>query len=788
MQNLTFSSPSVTTSARYVGLITGESAGTSTISGITVNGGSVSNTYAASATNHTLDSFTGGIAGYYANGLVTNITSSLTVGGKSSTGGIIGATVAEPALTISIVVVSGNVSGLRSVGGLLGLKCCSGTTAGVVITDSSVTASSVSGLGQDVGGILGYAWNISITRTYSSASVSGKASGDGVGVSVGAGQGAFVGGIAGQIAGSDSTFEGVGSSGSVSADGTDGDTTATGVGGVIGWARMKNLYLTRVYHRGNVTGYDDVGGFAGTLSSAFRVVDSYSRSNLTITGTSTATYGGMMGSEPDSTRANQMTRTYYSGSQSGVTARYAIYRYSMTAVCTNFFFDREVMADNKTGGFGTICGGAGGIASKTTAAMKTEATFTNFDFTAGTGTWIIDPTINDGYPYLANVGGQVIPAPTVVLAASAPTSSSSTLTFTLTATSGQIDCGTVSTTDGVDFDFQNISSISMAQTSSTLCTITATSSFVADGASGVSGLAEAATFEVSYTGSLAQTNISSGSPATVTVSIPAATTTTTAASTTTTAATTTTVAASTTTTAASTTTVAATTTTTAASTTTTAASTTTTAASTSTVAPTTTSTTPQVTIGIQATTTTAAAATTTSLALAAAPARATTTTQAAVALDGDASASVEENLAIAGSSGIVLMYDGSTFAVNRNGAIGLKMRTAYIGSASGSVRATYKVAGKSRTWSCTIRTVKIGKINKNAKRSVGNWFPKKLYTVPNNCKMPAALMSSLSTQKVQLVGKVRFVKQWPTTGKTVNPLTKSKIPVGIRTLRVTLGR
>ncbi|MFM9082846.1 MAG: hypothetical protein ACKOQ7_02935, partial [Actinomycetota bacterium] len=112
----------------------------------------------------------------------------------------------------------------------------------------------------------------------------------------------------------------------------------------------------------------------------------------------------------------------------------------------------------------------------------------------------------------------------------------------------------------------------------------------------------------------------------------------------------------------------------------------------------------------------------------------------------------------------------------------------YIGSASGSVRATYKVAGKSRTWSCTIRTVKIGKINKNAKRSVGNWFPKKLYTVPNNCKMPAALMSSLTTQKVQLIGKVRFVKQWPTSDKAVNPLTKSKIPVGIRTLRVTLGR
>ena len=191
-------------------------------------------------------------------------------------------------------------------------------------------------------------------------------------------------------------------------------------------------------------------------------------------------------------------------------------------------------------------------------------------------------------------------------------------------------------------------------------------------------------------------------------------------------------------------------------------------------------------IGLQGTTSTVAS--TTSLALAAAPTRATTTTQPAAALDGDASAKVEETLAITGVSGIVLMFDGSTFAVRKDGTIGLKMRTGYIGSASGSVKATYKVAGKSRTWTCTIRTAKIGRINKNAKRTAGNWFPKKLYTVPNKCKLPSALVSSLSTQRVQLVGRVRFVKQWPTTGKAINPLTNTKIPVGIRTLRVSIGR
>jgi len=752
VKNLTFSGPSVTSNAKYLGLIAGSGAGALVIDDVSIVGGAVTNTFAGSAADYDLYSYTGGLLGYVSggSGVISDINSSMTVSGKVATGGLVGYSNANPLLSITRVSISGNVTGESFIGGVVGLHFHASAPNGMTINEARVTASTVSGTGFNVGGILGQGYNNTISNSFSSADVSGVATGANLGVSVGVGQGAFVGGIAGQISGGDSTIIDSGSTGDVSATGTDisgsGTTIyADGVAGVLGWDRMTNFYVTRVFHRGTVTGQTGVGAVTGRSSTRLVVMDSYFRSNLVVGDPSTSMYGGMRGQNSGTTT---ITRSYYAGEQTNITAanRVAVTKHDGTAAvtCTNFFFDKELLGSDKTSLTAGRCGGNNGPAAKTTSDMKTQSTFTNFDFTASTGTWSINPTINDGYPYLANVGGQNLAAPTVVLAASAPTSSSSTLTFTLTATSGQIDCGTVSTTNGVDFDFQNISSILMAQTSSTLCTITATSSFVADGASGVSGLAEAATFEVSYTGSMAQTNISSGSPATVTVSIPAATTTT-------------------------------------------AASTTTTAASTSTVAPTTTSTTPQVTIGIQATTTTTVA-TTTSLALAAAPSRATTTTQPAATLDGDASASVEENLAIAGISGIVLMYDGSTFAVNRNGTIGLKMRTGYIGSASGSVRATYKVAGKSRTWSCTIRTVKIGKINKNAKRSVGNWFPKKLYTVANNCKMPAALMSSLSTQKVQLIGKVRFVKQWPTTGKAVNPLTKSKIPVGIRTLRVTLGR
>ena len=117
----------------------------------------------------------------------------------------------------------------------------------------------------------------------------------------------------------------------------------------------------------------------------------------------------------------------------------------------------------------------------------------------------------------------------------------------------------------------------------------------------------------------------------------------------------------------------------------------------------------------------------------------------------------------------------------------MKLWTGYIGKASGSVRATYKVRTKSVAWSCTIASVAIGKVNKNAKRTQGNWFPKKLMPVANRCVLPSALRTALKKQKVVLTAKVKFVKWWPTTGKAINALTGAKIPVGTRTLRITLG-
>jgi hypothetical protein len=107
-------------------------------------------------------------------------------------------------------------------------------------------------------------------------------------------------------------------------------------------------------------------------------------------------------------------------------------------------------------------------------------------------------------------------APSLTLAAvtTSPTSSTS-LTFTLTGNEN-LDCSTISTTNGVDFTFGNISSIGpITGSGTTTCTIPATSS-IGSGATGTSSLTRDGTFSVSDSVGNAQTAVA-GSPASVVV-------------------------------------------------------------------------------------------------------------------------------------------------------------------------------------------------------------------------------------------------------------------------------
>jgi hypothetical protein len=418
VKNFTFVSPSVTSSAKYVGLIAGRVTGSATVDDISVIGGSVTNTYAASAANHPDDSFTGGIVGHYSTGTATisDVTSSMTVAGKSSTGGIVGYSSTTGVLTIEDVVVSGNVSGLRQVGGVAGFGYNSTggfSPSGLTVRRATVSASSVSGLGQSIGGILGYGYNILIENSISSADVSGKASGSGVNVIVAYGQGAYVGGLVGQISGGDSTISDSGSTGDVLGDGVDGSVVADGVGGVLGWARLTNFYVNRVFHVGSVTGARGVSSVNGMAGAATRVTDSYFRSDLTVTDTSTSMVGGMVGQNSGST---VITRSYFAGTQSGLTAanRAAVAKFDGTSAvtCSGFFFDKDVLGSTQTSLTTGRCGGNNGPASQSTLNMKTQSTFTGWDFV---NTWGLSGSTNGGYPYLRAVTPDSV-APTLVSA------------------------------------------------------------------------------------------------------------------------------------------------------------------------------------------------------------------------------------------------------------------------------------------------------------------------------------------------------------------------------------
>lgn len=115
--------------------------------------------------------------------------------------------------------------------------------------------------------------------------------------------------------------------------------------------------------------------------------------------------------------------------------------------------------------------------------------------------------------------------PTVTLSAASATSTTTSVQFRVTGNEA-IDCSSLSRTEGVDFTLTNISSISsIAQTSTSVCTVNAVSTATAGGTTVTSTLGVAGSFSVVDSAGNAQT-VLTGAPQSVSVSIPAPTTTT----------------------------------------------------------------------------------------------------------------------------------------------------------------------------------------------------------------------------------------------------------------------
>lgn len=503
IKNLNVVSPVVNSTSSYVGVIAGQAGSRSSVStfeDLTITGASVSGV-----------GLVGGIAG-----LCTACTAARISLGGQVTGsgnrvggffGMVGESQYSHTFSISDSSTSADVTGVDFVGGLIGEANRYTYTSTVGIFNSTVSSTvSVNGA-SEVGGVVGktfYEGGYNFEYVASRASVTGTV---------------YVGGLIGWSRGSrDRVYRSYTTGALLQTDNSCG----SGAGGITA-GNDSNGFLTIIesYSTSAITATCRFGGLVGNSgTNRCTITDSFFRGSLVRTAGSTESIVGGITGRGCTTITRSYAATTSTQAAGGGTSNDSFYR----ATCADVFWDKE-----SSGRTATTCIGA--AAGKTTAEMKTQSTFTNFDFSA---VWSMDPSINGGYPFLTNAGGFVSLAPTVVLSAVASTSTSRNIQFRLTATSGQIDCSTVSATDGVDFDLTNIVSITIAQTSSTVCTISAVSTISADGATGTSSLAEASSFSVSYSGSANQTNISSGSPASVAVSIPSAATTTTVAPTTTT--------------------------------------------------------------------------------------------------------------------------------------------------------------------------------------------------------------------------------------------------------------
>jgi len=248
----------------------------------------------------------------------------------------------------NVNLVADSIIGKNNVGGL------AGSIIATSFIDSSSSAGAVKGVGDNnVGGLVGSSKGATINNSSSAAIVGGE--------------GNFVGGLVGN---SDNTLiNRCYSTGTVKG--------TTHVGGLVGrnHSNTGTATITNCYATGSVDGVTNVGGLVGTNQSSTGlpagIVNCYSTGS--VTAASTSFIGGFLG-----TNGNTVFGTI-----------------------TSSFWDTE--ASGRTASAGT------GSTGRTTVQMMTEATYTNWDFTA---IWGVNAGNN--YPYL-----RALPFHTVTYAAGA---------------------------------------------------------------------------------------------------------------------------------------------------------------------------------------------------------------------------------------------------------------------------------------------------------------------------------------------------------------------------------
>lgn len=337
------------------------------------------------------DMYTGSIAGEVL-GTITNCTSSATVNGGKYAGGLVclikngitnssatgnvtsgsgysgGGLAAGATGTVSNCFATGIVKGSTGIGGLLG------SSGGEVINcyaTGKVTKLPFGG-STTSGGLIGSAAKL-VSNSYATGNVDGD----------------IAGGLLGET------------TNNVTKSYATGNVDATGAsqniaGGLIGMIRHATAasYFSSVslsFSTGTVIGGSITGGLVGFGKNLqkINITNCYSRSKVN-NGT-----GALFGYFQED---GAFITTSYATGQQGGTNPGGLLSYGLNVTLTRAFWDRDttgaLVAD--ASGWNQTDGG------RTTAQMKAQGTFINWDFAT---VWAIDPAVNDGYPYLKENSG-----------------------------------------------------------------------------------------------------------------------------------------------------------------------------------------------------------------------------------------------------------------------------------------------------------------------------------------------------------------------------------------------
>ena len=323
---------------------------TGTVSGNDHSGGLIGNSYYSTISNcysnvyvHGTGNIIGGLVGANNSTVINSFSSGSVRGYSLNTGGLIGNSYGGH---ISDCYSTCNVIGVGNVGGFLG------NTGNGEVTYCYSTGI-VTGTSSCVGGFIGNN-GTSISYSYSTGKVTGIAS--------------ETGGLAGS------------NTGSITKCYSTGEVIETfnyKTGGLVG----NNIgTIVNSYSTGNVRGHQETGGLVGYNNSLAGIFNCYSVGNVNghnYTGGLVAVNNGYIGN------------CYSSGAVSGPGS----YIGGLLAESDNDI--SHSLWDITTSGQTTSAGGIG----KTTAEMKMQSTYTAIGWIFPTD-WNINPTINNGYPYL----------------------------------------------------------------------------------------------------------------------------------------------------------------------------------------------------------------------------------------------------------------------------------------------------------------------------------------------------------------------------------------------------